>query len=79
MKKFLFILSLTIFFLMVAGLLFSSSENKLIANGVAAGILLGTFVWMPVFLFYAYDRRLRKKEALRDDQENEEDFNNETE
>ena len=72
MKKFLLALSVIIFAFLFAGMLFSEAENKFIANGVAISVLLTSFVWMPVFLFYAYDRRQLKKEAL----EKEEQFEN---
>ena len=76
MKKFLLVLSVIIFAFLFVGLLFSDAENKFVANGLAISILLTSFVWMPVFLFYAYDRRQQKKEALQEDEEeieNEED------
>jgi len=73
MKKFLLALSVIIFAFFIAGLFFSDSENKFIANGVAASVLLTALVWMPVFLFYAYDRRMQKKEALQAEEDEMED------
>ena len=66
MKKFLKILSLFIavfFILGMADQLFGFDWPKLFLPASVFGF---AFIWMPVFLFYAYDRRQRKKEALED-------------
>jgi Ca2+/Na+ antiporter len=72
MKQFLMAVSAIIFFLFVMGILFQSSEIFIFKNGISMALAILTFLWVPVFLFYAYDRRQQKLEVEdEDEQENQ--------
>ena len=62
MKQFLLGLAVIVLLLAAGGLFLGDRNFFLLKNGVAISVALGAFIWMPVFLFYAYDRRQRKKE-----------------
>ena len=62
MKQFLIFVSAVIFLLMVVGVLFRSSDVFFIKYGVNMAFAILTFLWVPLFLFYAYDRRQRRRE-----------------
>ena len=62
MKQFLQGLAVIILLLAAGGLLFGDSELFVLKNGIRLSVAIAALIWMPVFLFYAYDRRQRKKE-----------------
>lgn len=70
MKQFLSIVSAIIIFLLAAGIIFRTSEVFIFKNGISMALAILTFLWVPLFLFYAYDRRQRKR-ALEEEDEQE--------
>ncbi|MCT4623783.1 MAG: hypothetical protein N4A46_09185 [Schleiferiaceae bacterium] len=62
MKQFLFGVAILGVLLIMAGIFFRSSELTFLKHGVSAGLAIFTFIWVPIFLFYAYDRKQRKRE-----------------
>ncbi len=70
MKQFLIIVSAIIFFLLAAGIAFPSSEEFIFKNGISMALAILTFLWVPLFLFYAYDRRQQRRE-IEDEDENQ--------
>ena len=70
MKQFLSVVSAIIIFLLAAGIVFRSSEVFIFKNGISMALAILTFLWVPLFLFYAYDRRQQKRD-LEDEEEQE--------
>ena len=70
MKQFLSVVSAIIIFLLAAGIVFRSSEVFIFKNGISIALAILTFLWVPLFLFYAYDRRQQKRD-LEDEEEQE--------
>lgn len=62
MKNFLIVLSVLILLSWLTGLIFLNSLNKVVITINRAAWLAFAFVWIPVFLFYAYDRKQRRKQ-----------------
>ena len=71
MKQFLTVVSIIIIFLFAVGVFFRTSEVFIFKNGISMSLVILTFLWVPLFLFYAYDRKQQKREA-----ENEEEQEN---
>ena len=63
MKQFLIVVSAIIIFLLAAGIAFRSSEVFIFKNGISMALSILTFLWVPLFLFYAYDRRQQRREV----------------
>lgn len=70
MKQFLSVVSAIIIFLLAAGIVFRSSEVFIFKNGISMALAILTFLWVPLFLFYAYDRKQQKR-VLEDEEEQE--------
>lgn len=70
MKQFLSVVSAIIIFLLAAGIVFRSSEVFIFKNGISIALAILTFLWVPLFLFYAYDRKQQKR-VLEDEEEQE--------
>ena len=70
MKQFLSVVSAIIIFLLAAGIVFRSSEVFIFKNGISIALAILTFLWVPLFLFYAYDRK-QQKQVLEDEEEQE--------
>ena len=62
MKKFLIVVSILIFVLIIVGVTSPETDNKILTNSLPIGLSIFAFVWMPVFLFYAYDRKQQRQE-----------------
>lgn len=61
MKQFLVVVALLVILSIATGFLFPNSEFYLFTVGKQLGMALFAFVWIPVFLFYAYDRKQSSK------------------
>ena len=62
MKQFLLGLTVIILLLAAGGLFLGDKDLFLLKNGIRISVAVAALIWMPLFLFYAYDRRQRKKE-----------------
>lgn len=70
MKQFLIVVSAIILILLAGGIAFHSSEVFIFKNGISMALAILTFLWVPLFLFYAYDRRQQRR-ALEENEEQE--------
>lgn len=55
-------LTVAIFAILLTGVFFGTQSDGPTAKILPLGLFLFAFVWMPTFLFYAYDRRQQRKE-----------------
>ncbi|MDX5325955.1 MAG: hypothetical protein LPK80_06810 [Bacteroidota bacterium] len=68
MKRFALFLSALVLLMWGLGFFLRHSENPWLSKIFPLGWLIFTFLWIPFFLIYAYDRKQRRKEQA--DQEN---------
>jgi hypothetical protein len=62
-------LTVAIFSLLLTGVFFGPQAEGIAGKILPFGLFLFAFVWMPTFLFYAYDRRQQRKAAQVDSDE----------
>jgi hypothetical protein len=65
-------LTIVVFSIMLAGFFFGTETPGYKGKLLPLGLFLFAFLWMPAFLFYAYDRRQQRKEST-NSQEDAED------
>jgi hypothetical protein len=54
-------LTVAIFTILLVGFFFGVDAEGWVGKILPFGLFLFAFVWMPSFLFYAYDRRQQRK------------------
>jgi hypothetical protein len=59
-------MTILVFAIMLTGFYFGTDVSGWQSKILPFGLFLFAFLWMPTFLFYAYDRRQRRKEQTGD-------------